>query len=445
MRLASIDPGPRVLSAGVIVLVCLLWSTAVVGVPAGSEERQQQVETDDAHTFALYQGDRCAEITALGGGTQSISERYDYRTPYTDLASYQYASFGTTAIQRSNTSQLFVYRGRSGYSLVFLHDSISDDRGGGAISANVSGLPPDGEWVVEDDRYPGRDDVFSHENTSSHIEWVWNSGNRTDGGAFRGLTSPEYRTITIDMQFNDDSARYPFEKWSQPTERNRITTWIARSGTGAVYPLTMNQSVQLRPGSCDDPTEAHRSSTTADASTSSYTSSPGATTEVAPESTTKTTTVSSPETTDSPTQRSTSRDTDPTLAPLQTTANRLTETVAPSVRNGTTEQPSSTAAITKISSESQRGSPAASSEVSTRFNRSDETTGELPPQQPADSPRATPSPATETESSPSSVTTQAGGRANDGAKASRTEVLMYVLAGLVGGLTLAGIALVHRS
>jgi hypothetical protein len=35
-------------------------------------------------------------------------------------------------------------------------------------------------------------------------------GGRTDGAAFRGLASTDYRAITVDAKFNEASNRYPF-------------------------------------------------------------------------------------------------------------------------------------------------------------------------------------------------------------------------------------------
>lgn len=133
---------------------------------------------------------------------------------------------------------------------MFLHGKFGDGGDGFAATAEISGLPADGEWAVEDDSYANRDDVFNHTDTSSHIEWVTN-GNRTDGAAFRGLGSPNYSTIGIDIAFNEDSNRYPFEKWDGPPEQNQIEQWIVRSGTGETTELDMNKSVTVSPGTCN--------------------------------------------------------------------------------------------------------------------------------------------------------------------------------------------------
>lgn len=206
------------------------------------------VTAQNDQTFIVEQESTCVQVTPLGDGTQSVEEFYDYRSPATTPEG-AYASYGTKSIQQSQTSQLFVYNGTGGLSLVFLHDKLGDSGGGFAATAEISGLPADGEWAVEDDAYTNRDDVFDHTDTSSHIEWVTN-GNRTDGAAFRGLGSPNYSTIDIDIAFNEDSNRYPFKKWDEPPEQNHIEQWIVRSGTGETTELDMSEPVTVGPGTC---------------------------------------------------------------------------------------------------------------------------------------------------------------------------------------------------
>lgn len=206
------------------------------------------VTAQNDQTFVVEQNSTCVQVTPLGDGTQSVEAFYAYRSPATTPEG-AYSSYGTKDIQQSQTSQLFVHNGTEGLSLVFLHDKLGDGGGGFVATAEISGLPADGEWAVEDDAYTNRDDVFDHTNTSSHIEWVTN-GNRTDGAAFRGLGSPNYSTIDIDIAFNDDSNRYPFEKWNGPPEQNHIEQWIVRSGSGETTELDMSEPVTVGPGTC---------------------------------------------------------------------------------------------------------------------------------------------------------------------------------------------------
>ena len=197
-------------------------------------------------TFIVEQGSQCVQITPLGDGTQSVEEFYDYKI-LNDTANY--SSLGTTDIQLDQTIQVFVYRGSEGLSLVFLNDKIGEP-GGYVATADISGLPEDGQWVVEDDNYTNRDDSFEYNNTSAHIEWSAN-GRRTDGAAFRGLGSPNYSTITLDIKFNDETDRYPFEEWSGSPEQNQIEQWIARSDSGETTELDMSQPAELSPGTCN--------------------------------------------------------------------------------------------------------------------------------------------------------------------------------------------------
>lgn len=258
---------------GTITLAVLL--VAIVAVPA-------TVAAQDEQTFVVVQGSECVQITPLGDGTQSVENFYDYRST-TTTSRGQYTSYGTRDIQLSQTSQVFVYAGSEGLSLVFLHDRFGDDDGGFAATADISGLPTDGEWAIEDDSYTNRDDVFRHSATSSHIEWVSN-GNRTDGGAFRGLGSSNYRTISIDIAFNDESNRYPFDEWQGSPSQNQLEEWVVRSGSGETTELDMDEPIEISPGTCSGgistftPTETATSTSTPTISASAETDSDQSTT-----------------------------------------------------------------------------------------------------------------------------------------------------------------------
>ena len=236
------ESGTRADGRGRSWLVAVALAVMVVGslaVVPGSAAAQENA------TFIVQQGDTCTEVTPLGDGSQSVEEFYDY-TVLDDRANY--SSLGTTDIQENQVSQLFVYRGSDGLSLVFLHDEI-DEPYGFVATAEISGLPSDGEWAVEDDNYTNRDDTFEYTDTGAHIEWNSN-GERTDGAAFRGLGSSDYSTITADITFNDEVDRYPFEEWSGSPSDNEIESWIVRSGDGSTTELDMSSPAEISPGSC---------------------------------------------------------------------------------------------------------------------------------------------------------------------------------------------------
>lgn len=173
--------------SGVVVVGVI----ALLGTPAVAQESGPEI--------VLTQGNESIQIMPLGDGSRSVEAFYDYRSPATEPTG-QYSSHGTVDIQQNQVSQLFVYHGSGGLSLVFLHDKFSDTADGGAvITADLSGLPESGEWVIEDDTYDNRDDVFRYSPRSSHIEWFMN-GYRTDGAVFRGLEGSN-ENVTVDMKF----------------------------------------------------------------------------------------------------------------------------------------------------------------------------------------------------------------------------------------------------
>lgn len=221
-----------------IVLAVVVVAGALAGGPG-------TVAAQENATFIVQQGDTCTEVTPLGDGTQSVESFYGYEV-LNDTANY--SSLGTTNIQENQVSQLFVYRGSDGLSLVFLHDKIGDP-GGFVATADISGLPSDGQWAVEDDNYTDRDDTFEYTDTGAHIEWNSN-GERTDGAAFRGLGSADYSTVTVDMKFNDAVERYPFDEWSGSPSDNEIERWIVRSAGGETTELDMSSPVKISPGTC---------------------------------------------------------------------------------------------------------------------------------------------------------------------------------------------------
>ncbi|WP_049899961.1 hypothetical protein [Halococcus agarilyticus] len=314
--------------ASVVLAVVLVGSVLAVA-PATAQ--------DGADTFIVEQGGQCTEVTALGDGSQSVEAFYDYEA-LDDRANY--SSLGTIDMQIDQTSQLFVYRGSEGLSLVFLHDAI-DEPNGFVATADLSGLPADGEWPVEDDSYTNRDDVFEHDNDTSHIEWFSNGG-RTDGAAFRGLGSSNYRTITADVQFNEESNNYPFEEWDGAPEDNRIERWILRSGSGETTELDMSQPVEISPGTCSGGVETYTQTPTPTPNGTNGTTTgttDGNTTGTVTTATPTTTRTATPTQTATPTATETATPTptpSPTATPTETATATATATDAPTATNAST-------------------------------------------------------------------------------------------------------------
>ncbi|WP_424017922.1 PKD domain-containing protein [Halorientalis pallida] len=202
----------------------------------------------EAVTITVEQGEECYRIDPLGNGTRTVEAFYDYNT------STNYSSTGTTELQDNQVSNLLIYHGSEGYSLVLLHDEYDDGPYGGVASMTFTGLPTDGEWAVEDDGYDGRDDTFDHQGTRSEIDWMW-YGDRTDGGAFRGLTASESVSITIDPAFNEDAAAWG--EWNASGNADdRVEEWRLFTGPDERTTLDRDANVTVNRGGCDQPPSA---------------------------------------------------------------------------------------------------------------------------------------------------------------------------------------------
>lgn len=125
-------------------------------------------------TFVLEQGDTKVPITPLSYDGQTIEEFYGF----TEHGHHH--SNTETNIERTDLSQLFLWNGPKGLSLVTIHDAPHNGTRG-EVTFEFSGLPNSGSWVVRDDD-TGNDTYFGN----SRAEWIWN-GKNTDGGAYRGL------------------------------------------------------------------------------------------------------------------------------------------------------------------------------------------------------------------------------------------------------------------
>lgn len=216
-----------------------LASTPVAAQDAGGSG--SGTDSDGNGTdIVVRQGDRCFPIEAYGNGSTPVTDFYDYRSPYTEPTGWYHAYGELERLLREDTSQILLYNGSEGLSLVFENDGVTNTSGsGGTVTVDITGLPAEGNWSVRDDSYPGQDDVFDLGEGSAHIEWYWNKGNRSDGAAFVGLESDDWEEITIDPAFNEASPGYPYVKWDGSPESNEIERWVVRSANAT---LPMNAS-----------------------------------------------------------------------------------------------------------------------------------------------------------------------------------------------------------
>ncbi|MFC6727956.1 CARDB domain-containing protein, partial [Natronoarchaeum mannanilyticum] len=211
------------------------------------------IQEDDSQTYAVTQGDQCITIQALGNGSQTVEEFYDYRNPEThDGPNNVYSSYGTRDLQRDDTTTMFVYEGSEGTSLVVIHERVGGDSDGGAVTMQFDGLAENSEWAVKDDLYngtrPGGNlDEWSHSGTSARATWAYTDG-RNDGGALRGFGED----VTVTPYFNDraDFREYPGD----------ITEWEVVSAEDGEYNRSsldsMTEEVQVLAGGCAELTVA---------------------------------------------------------------------------------------------------------------------------------------------------------------------------------------------
>ena len=237
------------------VLLCTVCvaalSAGAVAAPGASanDGASASLQESGTQTYAVVQGDRCIELQTLGNGSQSVEEFYDYRTPEThDAPNHEYSSYGTTHLQRDDTTTMFIYEGSEGTSLVVLHESIEGSSDGGAVTMQFDGLPEDSEWAVQDDHYSddhygGNIDQFQHTGDSARATWAYTDG-RNDGGAIRGLGGDA--DVTVTPYFNDEADFREYE--------GQISDWEVVSAEGDDYNRTsldsMDEEVRVVAGGC---------------------------------------------------------------------------------------------------------------------------------------------------------------------------------------------------
>ena len=240
-----------------VVVVTLALST----VPLASVAAQ---ETDSAgnQSFVAIQDGECTPVTSLSGD-ESVREFYDYRVedpdnPYINTTGDSYASEGTVALQRPNTSILFLYTDTNGtsdtgddvVSLVFVNGNLGNQSStGGYATFGITGLADDGRWAVKDDDY---DDDQSWDNWSADsgdtvVDWAW-SGASTDGGAYAGLDDDSL--VVVDASFNEDATYYD-EGYYDGTVRQWELLSNESDGTVTRTDLDPDEPLALVPASCD--------------------------------------------------------------------------------------------------------------------------------------------------------------------------------------------------
>ncbi|RXK51847.1 PKD domain-containing protein [Halorientalis pallida] len=258
MRAESVSVGRRPLLLLIVLAICVAAVPPGIAAGATDTDRPASVTADgvatvnapspDDVTITVEQGEECYDVEPLGNGTRTVEAFYDYDV------STNYSSNGTTELQENQVSNLLIYHGSEGYSLVLVHDKYEDGAYGGVTSMTFTGLPTDGEWAVEDDGYDGRDDDFEHQGTRSEIDWMWYE-DRTDGAAFRGLTASETVSITIEPAFNEDAAAWG--EWNaSDNPDDRIEEWRLFTGPEEQATLDRDANVTVNRGGCDQPPSA---------------------------------------------------------------------------------------------------------------------------------------------------------------------------------------------
>jgi hypothetical protein len=238
------------------------YLSAVSGVLGGSALGAGTVAGRQRAPFVLAQGDRCVPLRPLTG-SEPVEEFYDYQLPAdryegvgtSDDGGPYFSSGGTVDLQRVDTSLLFLYDGPGGLSLVLVHGKVDESaNGGGSATFAFEGLPADGEWVVQDDRYVDREtgeraasnyDRWDLRETTARIAWTWASTG-TDGGVFRGL-EPDTQ-LAIDPAFNDQADRLAVNYSGTVTDWQALS---ARSGGVRRYGLQLDQPLLLTTDTCE--------------------------------------------------------------------------------------------------------------------------------------------------------------------------------------------------
>jgi hypothetical protein len=212
------------------------------GLPGGETAEPGTPEpTGTPGDLSIVQDGECVPVTPLSGD-QPVTEFYGYTTEQdAEIAPFQANLPGT--LEAAGVSRLFLYRGPDALSLVVVHSG--GERGvGGAASFEITGLPTDGEWVVQDDNYdPGDPDTWQVSPGATVVDWAWNETG-SDGGVFAGLGSDF--EIRIEPAF-DEAANL------EPESPGQVEAWQVLSESvqnPEVVDLAMDRPLVVRSASC---------------------------------------------------------------------------------------------------------------------------------------------------------------------------------------------------
>ncbi|MFD1564312.1 PGF-pre-PGF domain-containing protein [Haloarchaeobius amylolyticus] len=248
-----------------LTIVVLIGMLIVGGIGSAAGQTHSttgssaQVRSPPADSYVVEQGSFCQPIEPLSGD-ETIESFYEYRSheTHSDDVERRYSSYGTTHLQRDNTSTLFLYEGPDGVSLGTVHDRLGGESPGALVTLEAAGLPHESEWVVKDDNYTGetRMDEYERGDGWASASWAYRDG-RTDGGALRGGLDGEF-AVTVHPQFNEDAA---FAGSDLPVsgipEEGGIEEWDMLSGSAEDPDRTslpsLDEPVTIRTGTCEDP------------------------------------------------------------------------------------------------------------------------------------------------------------------------------------------------
>ncbi len=243
----------RLGTAATVAMVLIVVGSVAMGTVA-SVNAQQGTQSGNntsgnggaAEQFAVTQGNNCYTVSPLGNDTDNVVSFYNYRGEGSG-----YSSRGTTDLQVEDTSQMFLYKGNGGLSLVFLHDRFTGNAssGGGAVTLEMHGLPVTGGWTVKDDGYAGSNDTFTFNESVATASWSW-AGGRSDGGVYQANPNAWNSEVKIVPRFNRESASYPDPEWEGDETSNQVQRWIVRSGDGEAHALNLYEPVMIQKGTC---------------------------------------------------------------------------------------------------------------------------------------------------------------------------------------------------
>ncbi|MFC7200661.1 lamin tail domain-containing protein [Halospeciosus flavus] len=136
--------------------------------------------TSSEQSYIVRQGKLRWEVDPLSYNDETVEAFYNYQS------SSGTANPPVDIVKEPAASQMFIYEGPVGSSLVFLHGSSQAESGGTAFF-KLSGLSRSkGEWAVRDDTMGFDDDFEKWEGGNAKVKWEWSAGH-TDGGAFWGV------------------------------------------------------------------------------------------------------------------------------------------------------------------------------------------------------------------------------------------------------------------